>query len=64
MVAAAALVVALVSLAVSSWTAMTVARQETRLRELAEGLRDRIVGPVGVSELPMHAPPPELENKP
>ena len=36
-VAAAALTAALLSLAISVWTASSVARQEERLRDLAEG---------------------------
>jgi hypothetical protein len=57
--------VAIVSLTISGWTAMSVARQEEQLRELGESMQERLVpGGGGVEALPMHAPPPTLETEP
>ena len=64
-IAAVSLALALVSLTISGWTAMTVSRQEERLRTLTEDVRARLLpGGQGIEDLPMRSPPPELETEP
>lgn len=64
-IAGISLAVALVSLTISGWTAMTLTRQDAMLRELAEDMRARVVpGDGDMDDLPMQAPPPELETEP
>ena len=63
--AALGLAVALMSLTISGWAAMTVARQEERLRALGESMQERLLPEGGgIEALPMHAPPPTLETEP
>lgn len=63
--AAVGLTAALLSLVLSAWAAVTVSRQEDRLRSLAETLEERLLpSGAGMEALPMNAPPPTLETEP
>ncbi|RLB46855.1 MAG: hypothetical protein DRJ42_26710 [Deltaproteobacteria bacterium] len=63
--AAVGLTAALLSLVLSAWAAITVSRQEERLRGVAETIERRLVpSGAGVDALPMNSPPPALETEP